>query len=121
MDRIDIVVDVDRPDPSSLLGAHSGPDSASLREQVSRARMLSLDRSDAPTAALSGATLLSAADLDETGRRTLEHAARMHHLSGRGITRLLRVARTIADLDGSARVKRDHLTEALGYRVRGAL
>lgn len=118
MDRVDIVVNVERPDPGRLLLAPLGHRSSALAEMVLDARELAGART-APTAVLAGADLLSACRLDEKGRRQIEHIAREQLLSGRGVTRLLRVARTIADLDGSERVAEPHLLEAIGYRARG--
>jgi magnesium chelatase family protein len=117
MDRIDLVVQVDRPDPATLLGHSDRETSQRLRERVSDARDRASGRAQGPTARLSGAGLLSACRLSAPSRRVLEIAARRHHLSGRGITRLLRVARTIADLEGAEHVEEGHLTEALSYRA----
>jgi len=50
----------------------------------------------------------------------LKSAAQTYHLTGRGITRLLRVARTIADLEQQERVSQGNLAEAFGYRVDGS-
>lgn len=117
MDRIDMVVEVDRPDAGRLLEVPQGHTSAALLDIVMRARAGSARRSDAPVSTLSGVELLEACDLDGKTRRALEHAARRHHLSGRGLTRLLRVARTIADIEDASRVGPDHIAEALGYRA----
>jgi magnesium chelatase family protein len=118
MDRIDLVLDVARVDPALLLSSATGDSSQLLRARVLRARELAEARGLGTTASLRGVTLLAACDLDERSRRFLEHAARTHHLSGRGVTRLLRVARTCADVCGDAHVGIDHLGEALGYRAR---
>jgi magnesium chelatase family protein len=121
MDRIDIVIDVARVDPSLLLTSNmSVPCSAGLREQVMEGRFMASQRQSGHASVLSGAELLGACDLSATARDLLERSARTNHLSGRGVTRLLRVARTCADLGGSARVTEEHLGEALGYRAREA-
>ncbi len=117
-DRIDIVIDVARIDPSLLLTRPTGTRSGVLRERVLDARDRAAARGLGPTSCLSGAQLLAACDLDNAARRRLEGVARLKHLSGRGVTRLLRVARTAADLEGCARVKADHITEMLGYRAK---
>jgi magnesium chelatase family protein len=119
MDRIDIVIDVARIDPSLLLTSPvSVPCSAGLREQVLEGRRAANRRQSGHASVLSGAELLGACDLSAAAREVLERSARAHHLSGRGVTRLLRVARTCADLGGSRRVTEEHLGEALGYRAR---
>jgi len=70
-----------------------------------------------PTARLSGSVLLAAARMTSSTTDRFEELARVHHLSGRGMTRLLRVARTLADLDDAERVRIDDLAEAASYRA----
>ena len=118
MDRIDLVVDVARVDPKLLLGISLADSSARMRQTVMEARARGTARSGSVAAPLSGAPLLDACHLDDGARRFLESSARSQHLSGRAITRLLRVARTCADIEGADRVGLDHLGEALGYRAR---
>lgn len=118
MDRIDLVVDVSRVDPALLLEWQPGPSSHELRDRVLDARGRAASRGQSRVTSLAGADLLRACDLDAPARRALERAARVHHLSGRGVTRLLRVARTTADLSCSARVTEDHVAEALGFRSK---
>ncbi|PKQ17352.1 MAG: magnesium chelatase [Actinobacteria bacterium HGW-Actinobacteria-7] len=118
MDRIDLVVEVRRPDPSLLLEPATGPDSQQLLERVLEARSLAARRGLGATSRLSGAALLASCCLIAGAGDFLENAARAHHLSGRGITRLLRVSRTFADLDGAARVGIEHLSEAIGFRAK---
>jgi magnesium chelatase family protein len=120
MDRIDLVVDVARIDPALLLGSGTGARSRDLRECVLEARHRANTRGLGPTASLRGVVLLEACELGERSQRFLEQSARTHHLSGRGVTRLLRVARTCADVCGDTQVGIDHLGEALGYRAREA-
>jgi len=119
MDRIDIVIDVARPDASRLLDGSLETSSEELRRRVLRGRAFHAESGGAPTAALGGVELLSACRLGHQETAFLETAARTQHLSGRGITRLLRVARTLADLEQRARVSIDDLSESLGYRSRG--
>lgn len=120
MDRIDLVIDVARIDPGVLLGVKRGDSSASLRAQVLSARAIASARGLGPTATLSGVDLLQACVLSPRAQRFLEESARAQHMSGRGVTRLLRVARTCADISGEPSVGIDHLGEALGYRAREA-
>lgn len=120
MDRIDLVIDIARIDPSVLLGTSNGPNSSELRELVLRVRRRAVARGRGPTATLFGGELLGACDLSMQTKRFLEDSARAKHLSGRGVTRLLRVARTIADAEDEGTVGREHLSEALGFRSREA-
>ncbi len=117
MDRIDIVLHVDRPAPERLLEQPASRSSAGLRAEVLAARARAVARDGVPTAQLSGTQLLAACGMSAETKTSLESAARRHHLSGRGVTRLLRVARTIADLEAADRVRMGHLAEALGYRA----
>lgn len=107
-DRMDMAVRVDRIDPALLL-SDAAPTlrTVDARDAVSAARDFARAR-----------PVLSARRTLAPGTREfVEDAARRMHLSGRAITRLLGVARTIADLDGSGAVTEDHAAEALGYRA----
>ncbi len=119
MDRIDLVVHVARPDSSLLLNDAMGEDSASLRLKVADAVAFRTSRGRATSARLSGADLISSCGMTAQAITFLERASGIHHLSGRGITRLLRVARTLADLEQLEHVSEEHVAEALGYRTRG--
>lgn len=119
MDRIDLVIDVSRVDPAAILQPTSGEDSESMRAQVAEVRRLAEQRALGPTALLSGAALLQACKLTAQSRRALETVARTQHLSGRGVTRLLRVARTVADLEGARAVGAEHIAEVVGFRAKG--
>jgi len=116
MDRIDMTLRVDRIDPGCLLRQTQDEPSRSVRERVCAARERGRHREcGAPVGA--GAALLRACALDAVARRAVERAARVHRLSGRGVTRLLRVARTIADLADAVRVTEEHVLEASCYRA----
>jgi magnesium chelatase family protein len=115
MDRIDMTLRVERIGPSCLLAGEASETSEAVRGRVTAAR--AGQRRHVLTSQLSGMALLHACALDDTGRRCVESAARNHRLSGRGVTRLLRVARTIADLDGDATVTDRHVLEASCYRA----
>ena len=68
-------------------------------------------------AAVQGRTFERLCVLDEVSRRLLERSAERLHLTARGFHRVLKVARTIADLAGEATIRTDHLAEALQYRM----
>jgi len=123
-DRIDMHVDVPPVSPADLSLPPPAEGSAQVAARVAVARA----RQTARFAALpEGGRPRSNADLDGTaleelaapepaGRRLLEDAARRLHLSARGYHRVMRVARTLADLEGVAVPARAHVAEALGYR-----
>ncbi|WP_248304827.1 hypothetical protein [Breoghania sp. L-A4] len=96
--------------------------SLDIAARVAAARALQAERFEplavsARTNAQAPARLIEdIAELDADGVRLLRDAADMLHLSARGYHRVLKVARTLADLDGEARVRRPHLAEALSYR-----
>lgn len=116
MDRMDVVVDVGRLDPSAVLASGSGESSDALRERVMEARERATQRGGGEH--LDGEALVDACGMDHASRLCLERLARVHRLSGRGMTRLMRVARTVADLEACNRVCSEHLIEAASYRSR---
>jgi magnesium chelatase family protein len=121
LDRIDLHVHVPRVHADELLSHGSEEPSHAVRSRVERARELGAERARPSggtcNAELPPGSLLRLAGLDEGAGVLLAKAARQHRLSGRAIHRLLRVARTIADLEGSERSGRAHVLEALTYRV----
>jgi magnesium chelatase family protein len=119
-DRIDLHVEVDPVSAADLALPPPAEGSAEVAARVARARAVQSARS-AETGArtnaeLDGAPLERFATPDEPGRRLLMQAAEAMRLSARGYTRMLRVARTIADLAGVEEVGRIHVAEALSYR-----
>lgn len=115
LDRIDIHIEVPAVEYKELRGGGDGVSSAVMRERVEGARERQRARghlnAHAPSAALR-----AMAQLDGAGERTLEMAVRKLSLSARAHDRLLRVARTIADLGGAEQVAAKHIAEAVQYR-----
>ena len=120
MDRIDLHVDVPALRDEDLLAARPGESSEVVRGRVARARKVQLARQGMPNSRLAAGAVGSDAGVDDDTRRLLRDAVARLHLSSRGFHRVLKVARTIADLDGSASMRPSHLAEALAYRCSTA-
>ena len=117
LDRIDLQVEVPRLAPAELrLGQVPNESSATVRERVVAARDRMLARTGTPNARLDQAQTREACRLEAADEALLERAMDGLQLSARALHRILRVARTIADLDGSDAIRTPHLSEALGYR-----
>ena len=115
LDRIDIHIEVPAVPYKELRGKSDGQSSATIRERVEAAREIQRQRGFY-NAQIPVAQLRTYCALDDTGERTLEMAVRRMNLSARAHDRLLRVARTIADLDCSPGVAPKHLAEAVQFR-----
>ena len=116
-DRIDLWVMLPPVPPASLVQDDEPEDSATVAGRIVAARCLALERNRGRlNGRLSGRTLLAVAQLSTDARARLVALAELEELSGRGTERLLRVARTIADLDASGSVDEHHLAEAARFR-----
>ncbi|MDH5822461.1 YifB family Mg chelatase-like AAA ATPase [Luteimonas sp. RD2P54] len=117
LDRIDLHVDVPRLPAAQLRpDAPEGEPSAAIRERVAAARAIQAARAGTVNARLDQAATMASCRLRERDQRLLEQAVESLRLSARSMHRILRVARTIADLAGSPEIATAHLGEALGYR-----
>lgn len=122
MDRFDLRLEVPPVGFTDLDLPPSGDDSATIAARVAAARDIQAKRyGDLPGLRLNadagGEVLEQTARPDAEGRELLQRAAGHFGLSARGYHRVLRLARTIADLDASPEVRRPHLAEALSYRL----
>ena len=116
LDRIDLQVRVPRPEPEELLSMKAGESSAAVRERVLRARAPQRERG-AWNGDLGPEQLRRYCELDPEARGFLMRALQRMGLSARVHDRLLRLARTLADLEGRERVGLEDLSEALEYRA----
>ncbi|HYL38489.1 MAG TPA: YifB family Mg chelatase-like AAA ATPase [Bryobacteraceae bacterium] len=115
LDRIDLHVEVPAVPYKELRGADHGASSAEMRQRVEAARAIQQQRGFY-NARIPSPQLRKLCALDEAGERTLEMAVRRMGLSARAHDRILKVARTIADLGASEAVLAKHLAEAVQYR-----
>lgn len=121
MDRIDVHIAVRRIPPGEVLATGRGTASDELRRDVLRAREYASwrrARAGEGERARTSEALVRACALTAQDEGFLEGAARAGRLSGRAIMRTLALARTIADMEECARVERNHLCEAIGFRLR---
>ncbi len=118
LDRLDLHVDVPPVDLSSLASSSLGESTAIVAARVATARAVQHARQAKENGRLEPADLLRHATLDDDGRALVIRAVERLGLSGRGYDRVRRVARTIADLDGSDAIRAAHVAEALQLRGR---
>lgn len=120
LDRIDLQVEVDGVEYAELRGGDKAEDSASIRERVERVRDIQrrrfAGRGIATNSQMGARELEEFCKIDEAGERILKRAFDKMGLTARATTRILKVARTIADLDGEESILPKHLAEAIQYR-----
>ncbi len=120
LDRIDIHIEVPALEHRELVHSPTGETSAQLREKVSRARAIQMERLKehalTTNAQLSGRLVKKFCTLDAYSEGLLQEAMMEMGLSARGYTRVLKLSRTIADLEGSPDIRPEHVSEAIQYR-----
>jgi magnesium chelatase family protein len=121
LDRIDLQVEVPALTPEEISSTTAGESSALIRERVEAARQIQRERfrrtSIQSNAEMSTRHMRRYCELGPSSRRLLEHAVARLGLSARGYDRLLKVARTIADLAACERLNSAHVAEAVHYRA----
>ncbi len=122
LDRIDLQVEVCSPDFNELQGKDPSEDSATVAARVAGARKIQAERLShlqplAMNAAMTAEDVQRFCAVDRKGKALLRHAYRRLGLSARALHRVLKVARTLADLEGTAPIAPHHVAEAVQYRA----
>ena len=116
LDRIDLQIEVPALPETDLMRQSDGESSSAVRARVTAARARSLSRQQKPNARLGSREIDSFCAPDEKGQTLLKQAIARLGLSARAYHRILKVARTIADLGGAEAVGGNHVAEAIQYR-----
>ena len=121
LDRIDIVVRVQRVKKSQLMNRVNSESSADVKKRVINARKIQQDRFRkdfiSSNNEMTNKEIEKYCDLNESGKSLMEQAINNLKLSARAYMRVLKLSRTIADLDGSKSIETKHIAEALQYRA----
>ena len=122
LDRIDIQIEVPRLTTEELMNTKENAETSSqIRERVIRARKLQKERykneSILTNSQLTSALVKKYCQPDEQSKELLKLAIQKYQLSGRRYDRILKLSRTIADLDNSEQITSKHITQALQYRL----
>lgn len=117
LDRVDLHVQMQPIDSRELFGGARGEESATVRARVIEARERQHARGQrVPNGQLAASEVVRVAALGADAQETLAASAHRHGLSGRATTRVVKVARTLADLDGTDAVAERHVARALAFR-----
>ncbi|MBQ3158400.1 MAG: ATP-binding protein, partial [Clostridia bacterium] len=121
LDRIDLKIDVDRVAYVDLTTDVQEESSEEVKKRVDKARQIQLERFKGEgiysNAKMSSRHIKKYCKLDENSSTLLENAFEKYHMSARGYNRILKVARTIADLEGKENIEFSHIAEAIAYRT----
>ena len=121
MDRIDLQVEVESVPFEDIAKAPKGESSSVIRKRVLKARQIQVERYQGVkgiycNAQMTTALLQKYVQLDDQALNLLRTAMKKFNLSARAYDRILKVSRTIADLEGTENVQSHHIAEAIGYR-----
>ena len=120
LDRLDIHIEVPQVDFQKLSAEEKGESSAEIKKRVNKARAIQTKRFEGTditcNAKMTPAVTRQVCRLDETSKKMLERCFETMGLSARAYDKILRIARTIADLDESDNIELEHVTEAVQYR-----
>jgi magnesium chelatase family protein len=116
LDRIDMHIEVPALKEEELTGSSASEDSASIQERVEQARAAQIQRQGKANFVLGTKEIEKYCQPDDAGQALLKTAISRLNLSARGYHRILKVARTIADIVGEADIKSTHVAEAVQYR-----
>jgi magnesium chelatase family protein len=116
LDRIDLMLDVPAVDEADLSARGDGESSATVRTRVTAARAVQIERQGKPNARLNPDEVDRHARPDEAGAQLLKQAMARLSLTARAYHRILKVARSIADLAGIEQISSAHVAEAIHYR-----
>ncbi len=121
LDRIDLCVNVEEIEYKALSTIGKNETTEEIRRRVERARLIQEERYRGLeinfNSQLTGGEIMRFCELGKEEKKLMENAFETMNLSARGYHRILRVARTIADMGDSERIRSEHLAEALGYRM----
>lgn len=121
LDRIDLKIDVDRVSYVDLKSDKLEESSLEVKKRVDRARQIQVERFKGENiycnAKMNTRHIRKYCQIDEESEKLIEMAFEKFHMSARGYNRILKVARTIADLAGSADIQFEHIAEAINYRT----
>ena len=122
LDRIDLYVTVDGVEYDELRSAPAGESSADVKARVERARAIQRERFAEEkihvNAEMNNRLIEKYCKLDVASEKLLEQAFRRYSLSARSVTRILKVARTVADIDGRENITVNDLAEAIQFKTR---
>lgn len=121
MDRIDLHIEVDSVEYDDLQSTREEETSAQIKERVNKAREIQIERFKGTkiynNASMTNKLCTKYCQLDDECKYLMRMAFDTYNLTARANNRILKVARTIADLEGSDNIKSSHIIEAISYRA----